>query len=582
MSIVAQLAALHFLRPLWLLALLLLPPLISWWHRRQRQRSVWQKLIDPHLLPHLLESHGGTRGQLGMWSLSLAFVLAVLALAGPTWRQSDQPLWETRTPLIVALDLSSTMLASDLPPSRLAQARAKLSTLLRERKGGQVGLVAFAGDAFTVAALTDDAANVALFLDALQPDVMPRDGQRADEAVAWSAELLRRAGAMQGEVLLITDHADAAAIHAAADAAAAGYRVSVLGVGSEAGAAYKRADGSIARAALDASSLRELARSGDGRYQPLASEDSDLKKLGVLDPGSAEEVGKGNGGLAWRDEGYWLLLPLMLLALFAFRRNGAAMLAVAMLCSTAPLGSVHAADLWRRPDQQAYAKMQRANQAYRKGEYQTAADQYAGLDSATAHYNRGNALAKAGQYPQALRAYDEALKRQPGMPDAVANRRAVEAAMKRQQPSGSQGQQSAQSKGSQGQASPQSSPDRQDRSSPQSSPTQPSDAKRQAKSKTPQNPESAPASPEDAMAQAEADRAQRERMQRALQQRQDQRDQQNADKKQTQSEETPQQRERRLANEAWLRRIPDDPGGLLRAKFRLEYERRAAKGEVGQ
>ena len=141
---------------------------------------------------------------------------------------------------MIALDLSSAALATDLPPSRLLQARAKIATLLRERAGGQVGLVAFADDAFTVAPLTDDAANVALFLDALSPDVMPVDGSAPIARSIWSAQLLRQAGFEHGDILLLTDHADAAARTAAAGAAGSGYRVSVLGLGSAAGAAYRR------------------------------------------------------------------------------------------------------------------------------------------------------------------------------------------------------------------------------------------------------------------------------------------------------------------------------------------------------
>ena len=113
---------------------------------------------------------------------ALALALAVLALAGPSWRRMEVPLWQTRTPLVVAANLSGAMQANDLQPSRLLQMRAKIATLLRERAGGQVGLVAYADDAYTVAPLTDDASNVALFIDALSPDVMPVDGDRADRA----------------------------------------------------------------------------------------------------------------------------------------------------------------------------------------------------------------------------------------------------------------------------------------------------------------------------------------------------------------------------------------------------------------
>lgn len=586
-----EFSALHFLRPGWLLALPLLPLLVWWWRVRQREHNAWRDVIDPHLLPHLLETSGGRRGQWGVGLAMLACALAILALAGPSWRQSPQPLWQSRMPLVIALDLSSASLAADLPPSRLAQARAKLATLLRERKDGQVGLIAFAGDAFTVAPLTDDAANVALFLDALQPDVMPVDGQRPGAAIERSMQLLQRAGATHGQIVLLTDHADAAASDAAARAAGAGYEISVLGLGTEAGAAYRRTSGYIAQARLDSASLRRLAAKGNGRYADLADDDADLRALGVLDPGDADAMGKGTAGLAWRDEGYWLLPPLLLLALLAFRRRSGAF-ALLLVCVALPPGKTQAADVWRRPDQAEYAQMQRGNQAYRKGDYQTAAKQYQALDNAIANYNRGNALAKAGQYPQAIAAYDQALRLQPGMADAIANRRAVEAAMKRRQRSGS------------GQGQPQKSQDGQDtgqagsEASSAKSPTangdaQPKDAQPQGtqpRSAPPQNAQQhtprqqatpSPASPADAQSQREADRAQRERMQRALRQaRGEGKGPPSAAKARVQ--ETPEQRERRLANEAWLKRVPDDPGGLLRAKFRLEYERRVSQGRAEQ
>ena len=177
----------HFLRPWWLLALLVLPMLAWWWRRQAQQRNPWRDLVDAHLLPHLLDRGAEQRaGVLPRWLALAATALAIIAMAGTGIGKDEQPLWQAQEPLVIALDLSSATLARDLPPTRLAQARAKLATLLRERAGGQVALVAFAGDAFTVAPLTEDAANVALFLDALDPGVMPDDGHRADRAIAWS------------------------------------------------------------------------------------------------------------------------------------------------------------------------------------------------------------------------------------------------------------------------------------------------------------------------------------------------------------------------------------------------------------
>ncbi|KRD34186.1 hypothetical protein ASE35_10685 [Lysobacter sp. Root916] len=564
---------LHLLRPHWLWALLALPLLALWWRARRRRANAWRDAVDPHLLPHLLESGQDRRTRYGVWLAMLAGVLAVLALAGPSWRQTEQALWQSRAPLVIALDLSSAALAADLPPSRLAQARAKIATLLRERDGGQVGLVVYAGDAYTVAPLTDDVANVALFLDALNPDVMPVDGQRGDRAIAWSARLLRRAGFERGDILLLSDHSDARTRAAAAEAAGEGYRVSALGLGSVAGAAIRRGDGSIVGVKLDPGSLRDLAAAGGGAYAAVVGGDEDLQALGVLKPKPTDATAaKGEKGRIWQDEGYWLLPPLLLLALFAFRRRGGA-LAVLLLCAWWPLQPARAAELWQRPDQIEHKRMQEGSRAYRGGDYPGAAQLFRGSDTADAHYNLGNALAKAGQYPQAIAAYDRALRLQPGMPDALANKRAVEAAMKRKPPPQDKSKQNQSSQGGKGQPQqPQQDPQQGQQKQQKPAPGQQKPERDESASKPEQDPAAA------AKAQEQADRAQRERMQRALQQQP--RGEQPAQAR-ARGKETPQQREIRVANEAWLKRVPDDPGGLLREKFRIEHERRQVLGEQG-
>lgn len=300
-----HLAPLTFLRPQWLWALLALPLLGAWWWRSRRQRNVWQGAVDAHLLPHLLDAAPGRRSQLAAGAAALGYALAVLALAGPSWSQGEQPLWQGSTPMVVALDLSSRSLAGDLPPSRLAQARAKLAALLRARAGGgQVALVVYADDAFTVAPLTDDPDNISVFLDSLAPDIMPGDGQRSDRAIAWSARLLRQGGFKRGRIVLMTDRGDSAADRAAAKAAGDGYSVSVLGLGSAAGAAFQRPDGRIVKVRLDTPSLQELVRAGNGRFAALSADDSDLRALQIGDAGSGDaRAGAGEKRLAREDDG---------------------------------------------------------------------------------------------------------------------------------------------------------------------------------------------------------------------------------------------------------------------------------------
>lgn len=572
---------LQFARPAWLWALAILPALAWIWWRRRREADAWREAVDPHLLAHLLEARPDRRGLLGLGAWLLAALLAVLALAGPGWRETEVPLQaQGMAPLVIAIDLSTASMASDLPPSRLLQARAKLARLLATRSAGQVALVAWADDAFTVAPLTDDARNVALYLDALSPEVMPVDGRRADRAIAQATQLLRQGQAQRGDILLLTGDADAAAIAEAAVAARMGFRVSVLGLGSAAGAAYHDGDGGLAHARLDATVLQALAAAGGGRYEALSIDDGDLQALGVLTPdatGSSARASSEGSVRRVLDEGYWLLLPLLALVLLAFRRgSGFACIAVLMLWpALSPLGAhaaPPAATPWQRADQVAHDRMQDGTTAYRRERYEDALKAWTGLPGADAAYNRGNALARMGRYDDAIAAYDDALGQQPGMADAQANRAAVLAARDRKPPPG-QGQdsrapqQQRKADDSQGQPGDQGDPANGEQGTSDdrgTSPQPPTDSRKE--------PADA-GSPSDAHAQREADAAQRERMQRAL----DGDPSNPPENAVAAGGEAGDEREQ--ANAAWLRWVPDDPGGLLRAKFRLEYERRAAGGD---
>ncbi len=469
--------------------------------------------------------------------------------------------------------------------------------------------MAFAEDAFTVAPLTDDAANVALFLDALAPDIMPVDGQRAERAIDAAAQLLRQAGFQRGEILLLTDRAEPRALDAAARARRAGYRVSVLGIGTAGGGRYTRVDGSLAQCATGRGGAGPV---GGCRRRPLCEADGRQTPICASSTCSTRRRppwmhAPACRRRAWVDDGYWLLPPLMLLGLWGLRRRAGGAMAVVCVVACAlavpatpafaqqaapARTSAQAADpapggWWQRADQARHARLREGTQAYRAGEFDRAAALYRQVDTADGHYNRGNALAKSGRYEDALAAYDRALALQPGMPDAQANRQAVQAAMKRRPPSGGNSGRDRQPPRPDDSGSP--SPGAGDPGEGRSgSPQDDADGEGTAGVDPPpgdraSTPPSS-ADPQDearARSQREADAAQRERMQRALQQagRAPARDD---GPEPPPAGETPAQREQRLANEAWLRRVPDDPGGLLREKFRLEHERRRIRGLRGE
>ncbi len=482
-------AELQFLRPLWFLALLPLAALlVAFWRRRGRNQA-WRGLVDAHLLPHLLVGTEGAPRRLPLALLGLGWLLVVTALAGPVWERLPQPVFAATAERVFLLDLSPSMNAADIRPSRLARARFELLDLLRETKEGQVALIAFGPEPFLVSPLTGDAKTIAAQVPRLASDLIPVPGRRRTErALEMAADLLTQAGAVGGEVILLSDGIadapssgaeDAPALSAARELAAAGARVSVLGVGTEQGAPVPEAKGGFASdpsgavrfSRLDRRGLEALAAAGRGRYVTLDAGDRDTQALtddAAPGPGRVVEQG-GLTADQWREEGPWLLLVLLPLAALGFRRGWLLpVLALAFLLPPAPGWALGWQDLWQRPDQRAARSFAsgdpeaaaagfedpawRAAAHYRTGAYPAALDDLRGLGGPEADYNRGNALARLGRLDEAIAAYERTLDQAPGHADAKANLDLVRELKERQQPPPQQSQdpEQAQSQGGQG------------------------------------------------------------------------------------------------------------------------------------
>jgi Ca-activated chloride channel homolog len=618
----------HFLRPLWLLALLALPLWLMIAARRSGAREALASLVDAELLPHLLQGRERRHRAPGLL-LTLGWVLAVLAMAGPTWNRVAQPMYSQRAAQVVAISLSQHMLARDVAPSRLDRARYKVRDLLAANHDGLNALIAYAGEAFVVAPLTSDAGSLRDLLDALAPDTMPVDGDNAAQAITRGVELIRNANVGGGSLVLVTDDADGAALAAAHKAGADGVRVSVLGVGTPQGGPVPLADdgfqrdaqGGLSMARRNDDALRSLAAAGGGRYVAMTDDSADIDALrGELRNTGAAQLVDGLQGDEWQDRGPWLLLPLLPLVALSFRRGWLALLPLVLLPSLPqPAHASSWSDLWRRPDQQAAAALKqgdpkqaqqlardpalRGAAAYRAGDYAAAANTLRNQSGTDAQYNLGNALARQGDYQGALDAYDRALTADPANADAKANRKAVEDWLHQQKPSSQpQPQKGAQNdKGkngddktttppddAQGQAGQQGKPDDKDQQA--GKPTQngqgdaqgggkdqPSGDQRQERDRSPDT--SGAATPETAQEQAEQ-RAREAQAQQALQKQMDQALGKPGQPKPGQPHELgaieADDAQSRLPADVRqaLQRVPDDPGALLRRKFDLEYRQR--------
>ena len=611
----AWLATFHFLRPWWLLALAALPLLWLVLARGGAEAGAWRGVVDAHLLEHLLaDSNEDARTQMPRWLAALAWTIACVALAGPAWEQLPQRLFQNRAARVFALELSASMAAQDVKPSRYERARYKLADLLKRSGDMQTALIAYAGDAFVVAPLTDDANTVANLVDALDPSVLPAPGNDAARAIELGVKLIKQAGLSGGDLLLLADSANTDALAAARRARDAGVRVSVLGIGSEQGAPValpqggflKNAAGDIVLPKLDAGVLAQLAQAGGGRYfDPAADVDA---LLGAAIERSAAPTKEVEATTArFRDRGPWLLLALLPLAAFGFRRGWLMLLPLILMAHSAPASAFSWRDLWQRPDQQARAELDaghakeaqavardpvlRGAAAYRADDFASAAQEFATRSDADAAYNRGNALAKQKQYEQAIAAYEEALRAAPDMDDAKVNKKAVEDWLKNQQQQRQQNQQNQdaqnqqnrnqQNQDSQNQQQSGSSGDQQKNDSQQAQSNPQRDAQEQRKS--PQQGSSkdqsdAQADREKSAQAQQAEQNYREKMSKELAQQQGKAEEQKPIRLGAREGDAKQD-EHEQAVEQLLQRVPDDPGGLLRRKFQLEYQLRQHGGK---
>jgi len=565
----------HWFRPEWLAVL----PLLGWllwklWHR-QKRAGRWQMILPVAFQRVLLSGGNGRDSKLPWIVLGLGWLLAALALMGPSWQRVEQATQKPADPLVVMLELTPEMLATDSSPTRLEQARRKVYDLLQNRSDAQTAVIVYAGSAHTLVPLSDDLATSRNLLEALKPSIMPQPGHRADLAVGKALQLLDQGALGQGRLLLIgsslsAQEREGIRSRMGSDAPP----LLMLGIGTRDGAPVvdengqllKDDHGAILLPRLDSPDLRSFMLDIGGRYRQARLDDNDLRGLGLLDGAHHLRADGQTQRLdTWADQGYWLLLPLLLLAACAGRRGWLFCLPLLFLLPQ-PSYAFSFTDLWLRPDQQGQRLLEQKKplQAvqhfedpmwqgmalYQAGDYAAAAERFAEVNSASAHYNRGNALAMAGELEAAIDAYEQALERQPELQAAAQNKALIEQLLEEQH--------------EQSHATPERPPEAEnpapDAQSPGSTPPQgapgatrpaqdPSGASTPAGEVSPQPaqqpdaPPTAPGEPEAAPATDPAPSGIR-----------------------------PIEEEHRQALEQWLKQIPDNPSELLRRKFWYEQQ----------
>ncbi len=354
------------------------------------------------------------------------------------------------------MDVTPSVLAADISPSRLQRARHKVHDVMRLAADHQLGLVAYAGSAHRVTPLSHDRATLINLLGALEPGIMPVEGNSLGAALELARKMIDEQPPASSQILLMISSSEPEQLEALErHAAELGPQLAILGIGSQAGAPVPSTDGGFLRDSagrilvprLDSKTLAAIARRHGSAFHVVTTSDADLDHLLLLGQSS---VRGEEPQTTLQDQGHWLLLLLLPLAALGARRGW---LGVLLLASLAPFPAEAAwIDWWQRPDQQGAALLNQQRPAeaakrfedpawrgwalYQAQRYPAAAEAYANVimrnpDDPEGHFHYGTALAMAGRYEDALEAFEQALTRDPDHEAARHNRSRVEAWLER-------------------------------------------------------------------------------------------------------------------------------------------------------
>lgn len=580
----------EFLRPWWLIALpfaLGIPWVLRYQHVRTGQ---WRKLLPPQFQKYLLTRHNKQPNNLVGRLLVSGYILSVLGLSGPAWQQNLTATVPQADPLIIVLELTPELYATDAAPNRLTQAKHKILDLLHIRQGAQTGIVVFAGSAHTLLPLSSDTATTQNLLAALKPTLMPVAGNRPDLGIQQAVQLLNQTRLGKGRIVLMASQVSKTASQSIQNMLHPTHTpLLVLGLGTPQGAPILSETGHFLRddqghtriSRLEQEALFQLAQATGGRYQQARLDDQDFKALGLQPNPQDTATPKANHNQqalhqqSWQDQGYWVLLPLLLIAACGARKGWLFSLPLVFtLLSPDSAQAFEWSDLWQRPEQKGWALLEtqpaeavkyfknpqwQGIAHYKAGNYAEAIRCFSQSNSAIAHYNRGNALALSQQPEAAIAAYEHALSLQPELQMARQNKALVEHWMQTQQEEKTDAEtqppqnplvtQQAEEAATSAASDPSQNP----------SPSNPELGSNEQKSVTPSPPAQTQSH---TAAQLAATVSQGLSGEGA-------------------SEATPEHPAEPIAHtqgsysqqalDTWLRRIPDDPAELLRRKFLYEY-----------
>jgi Ca-activated chloride channel homolog len=411
-------ARIELLFLIWVVPLLLLAYLYGW----RRRRRILRTFAAARTLAGIAPTGIAARRRWGAVLVLAASLVLVMAMSGPQYGFHWQKIERRGVDIVIALDCSRSMLATDIQPNRLDRAKREIYDLLNMLEGDRVGLVAFSGTAFLQCPLTVDYQAFNLFLRVLTPDYLPVGGTDLAAALRTAQGAFDPQAASDKAVILITDGENTGPddpLQAAQEAHEAGIKLFCIGVGSNDGVPVPAAQGGFKKDAagkiilshLDEPLLTRMALATGGGYVRSVAGDMDLDTIyrdqihGHMKAATLQSGRKQ----VWSDRFQW---PLALAVLFLFIVRWMPLVKKPLAILLLPLALAAApAPLHAGPLQQGY-------QAYQKGDYPQALKKFIDgqlqdPDNPDILYNIGNAYYKNGDYEAARENYSQALSKAP-------------------------------------------------------------------------------------------------------------------------------------------------------------------------
>ena len=604
----------------------------------KHKKTTSEQLIAPHLAQFIM-SEANTKASQPLWLVALFCSLGILFSAGPSFEKKQVPVFQSQSARVIVMDMSYSMYSTDILPNRLMQSRFKALDMIELFKEGDTALVAYAGTAYVISPLTNDATTLSNLIPSLSPEIMPDKGSNVLAGLDMAKELLTQAGYIDGDIILVTDGIDQQEqSDVSSFTSNTQYRLNIYGVGTAQGAPIKLPEGGFLKdrygqivvPTINASQLKNLASSSGGKFASYQPSNNDINTFA---PNAQSELLKDEkqSHALWRiDAGIYGLLLLLPFGLYLFRR--AALLGAFLAFGFLPQQNAYAVELptlLQNADQRALEaynnkEYDAATQAqsselkgaalYQQGNFDAALNEFSNDKSATGLYNYGNALAKAGKLEDAIEAYKQAQTLQDDFTQAADNQALVEQLLNQQEQQDqqsdgddSQDQDDSQKKDeqNQGQNSEQSKQDQQqngdksDSEKGENESQSSSDEKSDKESEQPKDQQGEPGEQSDkqnepdmqAQPQSEQgqnkdadqpkeDEQQQSKPQAISEQPATDEQKQNAQQQAMQaqaSELTNEEKEKAQQLNQLLRKVPDDPAILLRNKMQLEAQKRQYK-----